>query len=314
MAAKRFQNRIAESRWSLLNTSVVAAIIWALMIWQDRNIVYGLACLAVSTLMMVQLNNANSLIRIYSRMVSCSFIMMMTMLVFQYTSWKAGITTLCWILFMNFSFQCYQNKYRPGLIYFAFLCIGIASVFWIQILFFMPILWFVVTRNILAMSFKSFVASLLGIITPYWFLISYYVAINDIGTFVNHFLKLTEFQPLFHYTSLSLNQIITGILIILCGVIGTIHFLNKSSQDSIRTRLFYELFIVMECASLGFMVLQPLHYEYLIGMLIVTISPLIGHFIALTNTKLTNIATIVLIVMVLFITAFNIFLPSIKLQ
>lgn len=314
MAIKRFQNKIAESRWSLLNTSVVAGLIWAYMIWQDRNALYGLACLAVSTLMMVQLNNANSLIRIYSRMVSCSFIMMMTMLVFQYTSWKAGITTLCWILFMDLSFQCYQNKYRPGLIYFAFLCIGIASVFWIQILFFMPILWFIVTRNILAMSFKPFVASLLGIITPYWFLISYYVAMNDLGTFVAHFQELAVFLPLFDYTSLSLNQTATGVLIIICGFIGTIHFLNKSSQDSIRTRLFYELFITVECAAMAFIILQPQHYEYLIGILIATISPLIGHFIALTNTKLTNITTIVLLFLILSITALNIFLPSLPLQ
>jgi hypothetical protein len=42
-------------------------------------------------------------------------------------------------------------------------------------------------------------------------------------------------------------------------------------------------------------------------MLIIFTSPLIGHFISLTNTKVTNIAFYAIIIITLAITVFNIF-------
>jgi hypothetical protein len=44
--------------------------------------------------------------------------------------------------------------------------------------------------------------------------------------------------------------------------------------------------------------------------MIIAVSPLIGHFLALTKTKITNIAFIVITIAVLVLTAFNLWTSS----
>ena len=56
-----------------------------------ENLWLQLAMLALSALMMVELNNENSLIRVYSRMVSCSFLVMTVMSSFLLQSITTGI-------------------------------------------------------------------------------------------------------------------------------------------------------------------------------------------------------------------------------
>ena len=74
MQQKRIQNRIAESRWTQAYVVSAAALVWVIAgIYNPSVIVPGI-CLLLSTYLMMELNNANALIRIYSRMVSCSFI------------------------------------------------------------------------------------------------------------------------------------------------------------------------------------------------------------------------------------------------
>ena len=68
---KRIKNRIAGSRFAFPVMAVYGIVVWLLAgaageMWWAQFAMY-----AVSTLLMVMLNNSNSLIRIYSRMVSC---------------------------------------------------------------------------------------------------------------------------------------------------------------------------------------------------------------------------------------------------
>ena len=76
--------------------------------------------------------------------------------------------------------------------------------------------------------------------------------------------------------------------VLLCALIGIVHFLNQKRNDNIRTRLFYQIFITVDLSAAVFLLLQPRHYEALLSMLMVTTAPLIAHFFALTRTRLTN--------------------------
>lgn len=91
---KRLQNRIAESRWALTVCLIYAAGIMLLGGVIEKGLWLQTACLAISTLMMVELNNSNSLIRIYSRMVSCSFLLLNVMLPQQAESAEGAIVQL----------------------------------------------------------------------------------------------------------------------------------------------------------------------------------------------------------------------------
>ena len=127
MSHKRSQNHIAESRIALPLTIVYGLAMsifygaWEQQLWMQTIV------LAISTLLMAELNNSNSLIRIFSRMVSCSFLFMSVMAIFLLHSMQATIVQLCFIAFYLSLFKAYQNPRATGWVYYAFFAIGMAT-------------------------------------------------------------------------------------------------------------------------------------------------------------------------------------------
>lgn len=305
MQKKRIQNKIAESRWTQVYVVSSAALVWIIAGLHHPAVIVPGICLLLSTYLMMELNNANALIRIYSRMVSCSFVVFATMAVFMFPSIRAAIIMLGVVGFYTFSFRCYQDTHAPGWTFYAYFCVGMASIVWVQSLFFLPVLWIIMRTNILAMSPRNFVASVLGLLLPYWFLAGYLAVKGDISILVNHFTQLAVFTEPFNLTTLNINQIITLSFVLLCAVIGIFHFLNQKRNDNIRTRLFYQVFITIDLAAIVFIFLQPQHYEALLSILIVTTAPLIAHFFALTRTRITNWMFLTLLYSTIIITLIN---------
>ena len=104
--------------------------------------------------------------------------------------------------------------------------------------------------------------------------------------------------------------LITLAWVIFLFIVGMIHFIRNSYYDKIRTRMFFEVFITIGICCIVFLVLQPQHYNCLTGMLIVNTAPLIGHFIALTQTKFTNFSFHLILLITVLLTFYNIWMPS----
>lgn len=302
---KRTQNRIAESRWALPICAAYTLLICLISGLFSEGIWAQLALTAIATLLMVELNNRNSLIRIYSRMVSCSFLVMTMMTPHKIESIDGCIVSMCFVAFYLALCNAYQDKKATGYVLWAFAAIGVASIVWIQILLFIPVLWVLTATNILAMSLRTFVASILGVIMPYWFLSAYYIYIGDIMPIVDHIATIANFEPLFIYKNCSINDFLPLCFIILLAITGSIHFLRTSYKDKIRTRMIYEMFITMTVATIVLILLQPQHANIATHLLIISTAPLIGHFLALTSTKITNIASLAIMATALVITALN---------
>lgn len=302
---KRTQNRIAESRWALPICAAYTLLICLISGLFSEGIWAQLALTAIATLLMVELNNRNSLIRIYSRMVSCSFLVMTMMTPHKIESIDGCIVSMCFVAFYLALCNAYQDKKATGYVLWAFAAIGVASIVWIQILLFIPVLWVLTATNILAMSLRTFVTSILGVIMPYWFLSAYYIYIGDIMPIVDHIAAIANFEPLFIYKNCSINDFLPLCFIILLAITGSIHFLRTSYKDKIRTRMIYEMFITMSVATIVLILLQPQHANIATHLLIISTAPLIGHFLALTSTKITNIASLAIMATALVITALN---------
>ena len=163
---KRIQNRVAGSRIALPVTAVYALFVCLINHLVGQSLWLQLLLLAVSTLLMVQLNNINALIRIYSRMVSCSFLVLMSMVTFIFPGLEQSLAALCFIVFLLIVCYAYQNPRAAGAVFYAFLFVGVASIFSVQILYFVPLFWIVLAFNLLAFSGRTFIASLMGLICP----------------------------------------------------------------------------------------------------------------------------------------------------
>jgi len=310
---KRFQNKIAASRFSLPVTATLITLIWVAVGFMVGNIWVELAFTAVSTLLMVELNNRNSLMRTYSRMVSCSFAVLITMASLPHPSLKASIVTMCFIAFYLIIWNCYQDHYSTGWTFYAFFCIGLASMVFVQIGYYLPILWILMMTFTNSFSIRTFLASIIGVIAPYWFAAGYYAYTNNLQGLIDHFASFIDYQALFDYSQVTVHQVVNFSFIILLGLIGSVHFLRTSYADKIRTRMIYESLIMMNFVCILFLILQPQHDYEIGGIMIVNTAPLIAHFITFTKGKMANITFILMLVITASILLYNIFAPEVQL-
>ena len=308
MTGKRLQNRIAGSRLALPVTVLYAALVWIVggLLTDKLWIEFGL--MIVTTYIMVELNNKNALIHTYSRMVSCSFLVLTVATGMIFHDISCCVLQLCWASFYMLVFTVYQDKQAAGRVFYAFLCIGIGSTAFIHLLFFVPVLWLLLAFNLQSFSARTFWASVLGLMMPYWFVAAYCFYQDDMQLLTDHFAALAVFQPLSDIADMPLLQVVTFAFIALLGLLGTIHFFVTRIHDKIRTRILYDLFVIIEFACIAFIILQPAHYKQLMALLTVNTAPLIAHYLALSHTRLSNIMFFVLSASAFLLTLFNLWM------
>ena len=307
---KRLQNHIAESRYALPVTAGYAMVIWLLGGLLLHQWWLQLACFALSAYFIVLLNNANALIRIYSRMVSCSFLVLSCMACFLFDSFKGGATQLCYIVSNVLLFRCYRDEKATGWMFYASICLGLASTLWVQILYFVPFIWVLTVTELSALNHKTLAASLLGLLTPYWLGAGWFVYQQRTADLVDHFAALAQWEPLCDYSHVTWQQVLVFAMTVVLLVTGIVHFWRRSYNDKIRTRQLYTFFMVMALLAIVLLVLQPQHYDVLMRLLIINTAPFAAHFVALTYTKLTNIAFCVIVGLCLLITAYCLWMSS----
>lgn len=287
-----------------------AMAVWLLCGGLTHHWWWQLLCISITTYLMVELNNINALIRIFSRMVSSTFLALLCSACFIFPALPETVMLTCMTAFILLLFLTYQDKESAGLTYYAFLFLGVGSIAYIHVFFFLPLIWLLMMTHTMSLSWRTWMASLLGLLTPYWFYIPWIIYQRDYSAITNHFMALTVFEEPFNLYGITDSQKATLGLVILLAIIGTTHYIRKSYLDKIRIRMFYGFFIFMDLAALLFLLLQPQHFNAMLLLMIVNTSPLVAHFAALSSTKLTNITFMVLSAASLLLTAYNIWMFS----
>jgi hypothetical protein len=269
------------------------------------------ACFVLSVLLVMRINSKNLLIRIYSRSVSVAFIFLSCAAVFLFPSWTGGLVQLCFITALTLLFDSYQDQTAVEKAYYAFLLLGISSMFDANIIFYLPLLWIMMKVIVYALSWRTFIASLLGLATPYWFMIGWLMwqKNGDLQAIVSLFAVQDILQFPFDFGSIPLSHQLIMAFSTLLMIIGSTHFIHSSFRDKIRVRQIYYGFITLGLFSLTLLVLQPLN-EQALRMLILAASPLIGHYWALTNSRFSNIIFIIITVAIIALTAYNLWISS----
>lgn len=287
---KLWQNKVAGSRMALPFMAVYAALIWLLAGAVLNHWWLQLACFATSCYLMMLLNNVHALIRIYSRMVTCTYIALSCTACFLFPSLNGAVFAICIIGSILLLYAAYQNHEAVALVFYAFALWGIGSIVFVKILWLIPLLWILMHYNLMAMSWRIWKASLLGILLPYWFWGSWLFYNNNAGTLVSHFSGMLSAPSLADYSSLSWPQVCCFALTALLLVTGIVHFLRQRSGDKIRTRMFFYNFMWLGLAGAVYTALFPQDCDIAFRFMVIFTAPLAAHFFALTSTKVTNVA------------------------
>ena len=304
---KRIQNWVAESRHTLPVAALYGVAIWFLSGNLQLEWLLQFVCFALSVWLIIRMNNDNLLIRIYSRMVSVAFIFLMCIDPHLFESVPGSIAQLCFLTSLVLLFQTYLDNTAKGKIFYVFLSLGVGSIAYVQMLYIIPLFWLLMYVTIHSFSWHTLTTSIIGLICPYWLLTGWIIQFENanFSPWSQRYQELGQFQMPFDMSTIGLPQMLFFAFLVILGVIGAIQFMYKSYNDKILVRQLYHSFIFLGIVASLLLVLQPQHYDLLIRILIIVVSPLIAHFVALTHTRLSNILFFIIAAAAILLTAYN---------
>jgi hypothetical protein len=311
LEASQLQKIVAGSRITLPVTVFYGLAIWLISGVIQHEWWIQLGCHALACYLMILFHNVYALIRVYSRAITSAFIVLSGVACFLFPSLEGGIVNVGIVASLQTLFATYQDREAAGWTYYTFLILGLASLAKVHLLVFIPIYW-ILMIFLSSLSLRTFIASLLGLLTPYWIWITGVVLLykDDLSLFTGHFQPFADITFFTAYDSIPISHYLTYAFLVILAVTGIVHFLRTSYNDKIRTRQFYYSIMFFDIVILTLLPLFPQYHDLLFRPAIILTSPLIGHFIALTHTKFTNIAFYVILIAALVLTGFNLWTSS----
>lgn len=300
---KQLHNRIAESQLTIYVCAIFSIVTWIVAGLLTKQLWIQLASMFITCYLMIEMSRHLILLRIRSWMVTSTFMMLTACCGFTYPSISTGILSLCAAFSMFMLFLTYQNPTDVGHTYYAYLSLGVASLFLVQTIYVFPLIW-VLSRFLLqTFNWRTWVISLLGLITPYWFALPWFIYQQDYDSIIAHFQPLVEFQR--PEEGLQPIQLVFFAFVGLLTIIGAIHFWRESYKERIRTRQLYTFILWTGLAVSLVIILQPQHYNTLIRVVLVCLCPFIAHFFTLSQSKITKylfFGVLAIVILLSFIT------------
>ncbi len=302
---RHFQHIVSESRLVLPFTAAWGILVWLAYGLADDGLWAQFACFSASAWLMYVLDNAYAFIRVYSRMVYVAYIWFSCAACFLFSSLGGAVVGLCAVASYCALFRCYQDRRSPGFSFYAFALLGIASLFRVHVLFFVPLLWLLMAFCIRCLGWRTLFASLFGLCVPYWFVCSYVVWTGDWPLLAAHFAQLVQTGQPFDFALLPPGHWAAFGLLLAAGLVGMTHYYRQSHDDKIRTRMFYNFFVALWAASALLVVACPHLSDLGLRLMAINVSPLMAHFTALSRMRLAKVVFVAFAVSTLLITVFN---------
>jgi len=207
----------------------------------------------------------------------------------------------CLILAIYQLFTSYHNPESTGKAFNAAFFIAIGSLLWIHIIWFLPLFW-IGMYNFRSLSPKTFVASLLGFGTVYWFVLGWCVWRGDYTVFTIPFSTLFKIQWLILNEVYLIDWISLSYIFILI-IIASVNIRMHEYDDSPRTRQFLSFLIMFAIlAYCLFFIYNDSSEEYL-QIACIPAAILIAHFVTVMHNKYTYILfhfTVIFYITILF--------------
>ena len=159
-------------------------------------------------------------------------------------------------------------------------------------------------------EYHSLLASLIGLITPYWLYAGWMLFKNPMNPwqaleFTNHF---TQLRLDVDYQVVTRAQLIYFVLLVVLFIIGSIHFWLTSYMDKVRVRQIYTSLMIIAVYTIILLAFYPQRFDILIYVMTIAVSPIAAHFVSLTYTRMSNIFFITLLTAILILTGMNLWI------
>jgi hypothetical protein len=228
------------------------------------------------------------LLRIYNWMVATIFMLLTVCCASGYASIEAGIIGICMMVAIYMLFLTYKVPNDVRHTYCAYLAIGVGSLIFVKTLYFVPLMWVLTAFLLQSLNWRTLSSSLVGLVTPYWLALPWYIFKQEYEGVITHFLPLFHLPVSDGEVVLRPIQVTVFVFVAVLAIIGMVNFWRKNYEESIRIRMFFYFFQWMGLATGVFVLLQPQHYDTFMRILLICASPVIAHFFALTKLRIVN--------------------------
>jgi len=280
--------QIVTGGFTLPVVVVGGSVLWVLAGLSDFfPTLIGLAITLLITFLVRELNNRFFLLRVRSRLMSTTYLFLMVCFPALHVWSVEMLPVLCLVLCYSLLFSSYQQRDATGRVFYAFLLLGIGSLFFpafilLGITFYVSMLFYL--RNL---TWRSFVAGILGSLVPYWCYLGYAVwndrllqTLQGLQTnFTPHF-SLPLGYPWQTYLPLGVLA-----LFLLCAVL---HLLRTAYNDKIRVRMFFYTILTQEALIVAGLTALPTEYDALCRLFLLNTSFLLAHYYALIRGRLAG--------------------------
>lgn len=292
-----FQRTLATSRWTLAVVTLAVVAVWAVhwLVSGGSPLAYGLALLATEAAVyfLTELNNSYALLRRGGRAICALLFLLAGASPQLHTLGWPHLTLFCAVAAYFPLFAAYARPQKTAVVASAYLFLSIGSMAEPRLLWLLPMVW--VAQGLLrAWSLRGLVASLLGVVTPWWLTAVAAYMTGRLPDFVAWASRLWQRPEWPDYAAPSLTLWLSAGMTLLVFLVGTADFLHTRRLDKTRTRYNYYAVLTLGAAAFLLMFLQPQWMEAVLPVGMVSAAMLGGHFVALSFGKVQNVVTIVL--------------------
>ena len=223
-----------------------------------------------------RISDIEMLIRERTRLVFLLFVLLMSTNVGLIPFKEVTIVLLCLVFMIYRLFNAYQLPEATGKLFIAGVLIGVAGLFIPQALWFMPLVW-IGMYQFLSLSYRSFLASLIGMLTIYWLVLAWCVWTNDFSMFTTLFLSLSDFNFLSIFLVFRYYQL--GFIgIVLLMVVAFFLIKRDAINNRVRVRQMLSFLLNMSVWSLVLICLYGGDTDSILAVFYLPVSVLIAYF------------------------------------
>lgn len=330
MRNNRLQGKVTAGRWTLPAVVFICAFCWVLtsfvlpelgrshgdgsylwqttrslflLDWAERIVSYMVY--ALIGYFLIELNNQFGIIRMRASVQTTIYFLLVTVCPEMHLLYAGDIAGIAFLISIYFLFKSYQQSNSSANLFYSFFFIGAGSIIFPQITF-LSILWIAESYRFQSLHPRSFFAALLGWMLPYWLLFVHAVFYGQMHMFYRPFAELVTFEPLFNWQVLNPWEYATLGYLLVLFIVSASHCIASGFEDKIRTRAYLQFLINVTLCVFLLTALQPSLYNDLLPLLMISNSILIGHFFALTNTRMSNLFFIFSMVGLILLYGYNI--------
>lgn len=237
----------------------------------------------VFSFLILKLNTEYAFIRVRTFLPSNIFVLIIGGLITLHTLHPVYFALLFLLLCVDRIFQSYEKEKFHDSAFEAGFLIGLGSLFYLNLVFFFPIIWVGFALIKKRPQWRNFALPVLGLAVPWLFTWSYHYLTNQLPAFWDTILVNFETENSFFSGNIPL-QVYLGYLM-LVSFLGGIFLLNQYDEKKISTRKNFQVFFLITLIAFALLLFVPAVSQEILVIMSLPLTYLISNYLIFMKQK-----------------------------